>query len=71
MLDIAGTIAHSALERKESRGSHQRTDFTERDDENFLKHSMSYKTDTEPRVDYKNVVITKWPPAERVYGKEE
>ena len=71
MLDIAGTIAYSALERKESRGSHQRTDFIKRDDENFLKHSMSYKTDTKPRVDYKNVVITKWPPAERVYGKEE
>ena len=71
MLDVAETIAHSSLERTESRGSHQRTDYIERDDENFLKHSMSYKTDTGPQVDYKNVVITEWPPAERVYGKEE
>ena len=71
MLDVAEVIAHSALERTESRGSHQRTDFPKRDDEKFLKHSLAYRIDTEPRIDYKDVVITKWAPGERVYGKEE
>ena len=71
MLDVAEAISHSALERTESRGSHQRTDFPGRDDENFLKHSLAYQNDIEPRIDYKDVVITKWPPGERVYGKEE
>ena len=71
MLDVAEAIVYSALERTESRGSHQRTDFPGRDDENFLKHSLAYRNDTEPRIDYKDVVITKWPPGERVYGKEE
>ena len=70
MLDVAEAISYSALERTESRGSHQRTDFPDRDDENFLKHSLAYQNDTEPRMDYKDVVITKWPPGERVYGKE-
>jgi len=70
MLDVAETIVYSALERTESRGSHQRTDFPERDDEKFLKHSLVYQGDDEPRIDYKDVVITKWPPGERVYGKE-
>ena len=69
MLDVAEAIAYSALKRTESRGSHQRSDFPERDDENFLKHSMAYQTNTKPRIDYKDVVITKWPPGERVYGK--
>ena len=70
MLDVAEAITYSALERTESRGSHQRTDFPDRDDEKFLKHSLAYRNDTEPRMDYKDVVITKWPPGERVYGKE-
>ena len=70
MLDIAEAIAHSAWRRKESRGSHQRTDFPQRDDDNFLKHSLAYRTDIEPRIDYKDVIITKWPPGKRVYGKE-
>ena len=71
MLDIAETIVYSALSRKESRGSHQRTDFTVRDDENFLRHSLAYKTDAESRIKYQDVVITIWPPAERIYGNEE
>lgn len=69
MLDVAEAIAHSALERTESRGSHQRTDFLERNDENFLRHSLAYKAETDPRIEYRDVVITKWPPADRVYGK--
>ncbi len=69
MLDIAQTIAHSALARTESRGSHQRTDCPERNDQKFLKHSLAFCTDGPPRIEYKDVVITRWPPAERVYGR--
>ena len=68
LLDAAEAVAFSALARRESRGSHQRSDFPKRDDENYLKHSLAYRTDGEPRIDYLNVTITKWPPAERVYG---
>ena len=70
MLDVAKAIAHSALARSESRGSHQRTDHPDRDDANFLKHSMAFRTDDGVRIDYKDVVITKWPPEERVYGRD-
>ncbi|HEX9699033.1 MAG TPA: fumarate reductase (quinol) flavoprotein subunit [Acidobacteriota bacterium] len=69
MLDLALAVAHSALARTESRGSHQRTDHPERDDARFLKHSVAFKTDDGVRVDYKDVAITKWPPEERVYGR--
>ena len=69
MLEVAEAIAHSALARKESRGSHQRTDHSQRDDQNFLKHSLAFKTQGPPRIEYKDVVITKWAPAERVYGQ--
>jgi fumarate reductase flavoprotein subunit len=69
LLDTAETVAFSALARHESRGSHQRTDFPKRDDQRFLKHSLAYRTAGDPRIDYLNVVITRWPPAERVYGQ--
>jgi fumarate reductase flavoprotein subunit len=69
MLDVGQGLVHSALRRTESRGSHQRTDYPARDDKTFLRHSMAYKTDAEPRIEYKDVVITRWPPGERVYGK--
>ena len=72
MLDLALALAHSALARTESRGSHQRTDYPERDDERFLSHSLAYRghDDTAVRIDYKDVVITKWPPEKRVYGQQ-
>ena len=70
MLDVAEAIAYSALERTESRGSHQRTDFPERDDEKFLQHSLAYQSDAEPRIDYKDVVITKWPPGAKGLWQE-
>jgi fumarate reductase flavoprotein subunit len=69
MLDVAESIAHSALARTESRGSHQRTDHPKRDDKRFLTHSMAYRTGGAPRIEYRDVVITRWPPAERVYGR--
>lgn len=72
MLDVAETIIQSALQREESRGSHQRTDFPERDDDQFLSHSLAYREDDgSPRVDYLPVKITKWPPGERVYGEKK
>ncbi len=45
MLDVAQTIVQSALERRESRGSHQRTDYPERDDTGYLAHSLAYRGD--------------------------
>jgi len=70
MLDVAQTILHSALERRESRGSHQRTDYPQRDDERFLAHSLAYRTeDDSPRIEYRPVTITRWPPGKRVYGR--
>jgi len=69
MLDVARAIAVSALHRKESRGSHQRLDYVERDDKNFLSHSMAhYRAGEDPELKYKPVTITKSQPAERVYG---
>ena len=70
LLDVAEAIAHSALARTESRGSHQRTDYPDRDDEKFLKHSLAYRTEGNPRIEYSDVVITRWPPGERVYGSK-
>ena len=70
MLDIAETIVASALERQESRGAHQRTDFPQRDDDRFLAHSIAERqADGSCRVRYLPVTITRWPPAERVYGE--
>ena len=68
MLDLAEAVAHSALARTESRGSHQRTDYPQRDDERFLRHTLAYRADGPPRIEYLDVVITRWPPGERVYG---
>jgi len=68
MLDAAEAVAYSALARTESRGSHQRTDHPQRDDARFLKHTLAYRTGGAPRVDYLDVAITRWPPAQRVYG---
>jgi fumarate reductase flavoprotein subunit len=67
MLEVAETIVQSALERRESRGSHTRRDYPDRDDEQYLKHSLAYSTPEGPRIDYGDVSITRWPPAERKY----
>jgi fumarate reductase flavoprotein subunit len=70
MLEVAETMAQCAMERTESRGAHQRTDFPDRDDQKFLAHSLVYRTeDGRPRVEYAPVTITRWPPGERVYGR--
>jgi fumarate reductase flavoprotein subunit len=70
MLDVAQTIVHSALERRESRGSHQRTDHPQRDDDRYVAHSLaSCAEDGFPRIEYRPVTITRWPPGQRVYGR--
>ncbi len=70
MLDFAEAILHSAVQRRESRGAHQRTDYPERDDDEFLAHSLAYRSGNgAPRIDYLPVTITRWPPSERVYGR--
>jgi fumarate reductase flavoprotein subunit len=70
MLDLAEVIAQSALQRQESRGSHQRIDFPQRDDGKYLAHSLAYKSgEGFPRIEYLPVKITRWPPGKRVYGR--
>ena len=69
LLDVAEAMAHSAYQRKESRGSHQRLDMPERDDVNYLKHSLAfYQGSGAPKIDYSAVTITKSQPAVRAYG---
>jgi len=71
MLDVAQSMVESALQRKESRGAHQRTDYPNRDDQRYLAHSViSRAADGSLRVGYVPVTITRWPPAERVYGQQ-
>ena len=67
MLDCAETIAAGALERKESRGAQARTDFPDRDDENWLKHIVVNKGEVGPEISHLPVTITKWTPEERKY----
>ncbi|GHD83087.1 succinate dehydrogenase subunit A [Salinibacterium amurskyense] len=75
LLDLAEVLVYSARSRKESRGGHMREDYPNRDDENFLVHTMAYLTgDPESeeagdhiRLDWKPVVITNYPPMERKY----
>jgi fumarate reductase flavoprotein subunit len=70
LLDVAQAMVYSALNRRESRGSHQRLDgFEERDDANFLKHTLAhYNGDGAPRISYGDVKITRSPPGTRAYG---
>ena len=69
MLDCAEAVTVGARDRKESRGAHQRLDFTARDDQNFLKHTLAYYHPKEPpRIDYLDVVITKSQPGVRDYS---
>jgi fumarate reductase flavoprotein subunit len=69
LLDVAQTLAVGALARTESRGAHQRLDHPERDDENFLQHTLAhYSGKDAPRIEYEPVVITRSQPAKRVYG---
>jgi succinate dehydrogenase / fumarate reductase flavoprotein subunit len=67
MLELAEVLLFAGLAREESRGAHARRDFSQRDDEKFLAHSMVYYTGGKPRLEYKPVTITTWKPVERKY----
>ncbi|TMD31552.1 MAG: FAD-binding protein [Chloroflexi bacterium] len=68
MLEMAETIAFSALAREESRGAHARRDFPERDDDKYLNHTVAHRTDgAAPRLEYRNVRITNFKPQARTY----
>ncbi len=67
LLDCAETTVASALARKESRGAHSREDFPERDDVNYLSHTLATRRDGAIGLSYKPVQITKFQPKPRVY----
>ena len=67
MIECAETIAASAIDRKESRGAHTRTDMPDRDDENWMKHILVNKNHDSHDISYQDVVITEWEPQIRQY----
>jgi succinate dehydrogenase / fumarate reductase flavoprotein subunit len=68
MLDTAETIVIAAIERKESRGAQFRTDYPERNDDEWLKHiDVTLGDDGAPKLSYSPVTITQWQPEERKY----
>jgi succinate dehydrogenase / fumarate reductase, flavoprotein subunit len=68
LLENAEAFVHSALNRRESRGAHAREDFKERDDVNFLKHTMIFKGEVgKPEIKWKDVVLGKYEPKPRTY----
>ncbi len=67
LLDGAEAMAASAIARHESRGAHSRDDFPERDDVNFLAHTLAYRGEAGPSLRYKPVTITRFEPKPRTY----
>jgi succinate dehydrogenase / fumarate reductase flavoprotein subunit len=67
LLDLAEVAALSALSRTESRGAHSREDFPKRDDANWLKHTLAFRTADGIELKYKPVAITRFQPKERKY----
>jgi succinate dehydrogenase / fumarate reductase flavoprotein subunit len=67
MLDCAEALVEGAATRTESRGAHMHEDFPERDDANWLKHTLAYKTSGGIQMKYKPVVLTRFEPKERKY----
>ncbi len=74
LLELAEVMVVGALNRKESRGGHAREDYPTRDDVNYMRHTMAYKSDadlaplsSDIRIDFKPVVMTRYQPMERKY----
>jgi succinate dehydrogenase / fumarate reductase flavoprotein subunit len=67
LLDLADVAVSGALAREESRGAHARRDFTTRNDEDWLKHTLGICKEDVPLLDYKTVTINTWKPVERKY----
>ena len=67
MMDLAEVITLGALNREETRGSHFRVDFKDRNDKEWLKHTLVTLKDEKPQVSYKDVNITKYEPKARKY----
>jgi len=68
LLELAACMVPCGIERKESRGAHARPhDYPNRDDENYLRHTLVTMQDGRPQVDWKPVTMTKWQPQERTY----
>ena len=67
LLDNAEQLTYGALNRQESRGAHSREDYKNRDDENWLKHTLIYKNGDGVRIDYKPVTLGLYKPKPRVY----
>ena len=67
LLDLSLLTAAAALNRQESRGAHSREDFPDRDDDNWLKHSLAYLNGDTVRIEYKTVDTSGWEPKPRTY----
>jgi succinate dehydrogenase / fumarate reductase flavoprotein subunit len=67
LLDVAEVTAKSALDRKESRGAHARDDYSEREDEQWMKHTMAFMDEEGVELKYKPVTMTRFEPKKRVY----
>jgi succinate dehydrogenase / fumarate reductase flavoprotein subunit len=68
LLELADCMVVSGLARKESRGAHARPyDYPDRDDANYMRHTLTTWVDGKPRLEWKPVTITKWQPMERTY----
>jgi succinate dehydrogenase / fumarate reductase flavoprotein subunit len=68
LLELAACMVVAGIERKESRGAHARPqDYPDRDDENFMRHTLATWVDGRPKLGWKPVKVTKWQPTERTY----
>jgi succinate dehydrogenase / fumarate reductase flavoprotein subunit len=69
LVEFSEVIVVGALARQESRGAHSRTDYPERDDQDWLQHTVAHKTDEGPKLSYKpvNIDMDRYPPQKRQY----
>ena len=67
LIDLADVIGQGAHRRQESRGAHSRTDYPERDDANWMKHTVACRSEGGPEFAYTPVTKTRWEPEKRTY----